>query len=136
MYAQPGYGDVDRTMPKITPNFTREEVACKCGCGADDIDLKFMLKVQKLRDDYGKPMKVNSGVRCAEHNKSVGGAENSYHRRVENRAPMALDIKIENSIDRFRFCRLALAYFRGVGVYKDFVHIDGRSGASVCWTQS
>ena len=32
-----------------------------------------------LRETYGKPIYVNSGFRCPELNKKVGGARNSYH---------------------------------------------------------
>lgn len=32
-----------------------------------------------LRELYGQPVYVNSGYRCPELNKAVGGVENSYH---------------------------------------------------------
>ena len=32
-----------------------------------------------LREWYGKPIYVNSGYRCEELNKAVGGARNSFH---------------------------------------------------------
>ena len=32
-----------------------------------------------LREWYGRPIFVNSGYRCAELNKAVGGVEGSYH---------------------------------------------------------
>lgn len=32
-----------------------------------------------LREEYGKPIIVNSGYRCPELNKAVGGAKNSHH---------------------------------------------------------
>ena len=32
-----------------------------------------------LREWYGKPIYVNSGYRCPELNKAVGGVENSFH---------------------------------------------------------
>lgn len=35
--------------------------------------------LQPARDDYGKPMHVNSGFRCPTLNKAVGGKYNSYH---------------------------------------------------------
>lgn len=33
-----------------------------------------------LREEYGKPIKVNSGYRCDALNKAVGGSKTSYHR--------------------------------------------------------
>ena len=32
-----------------------------------------------LRESYGKPIFVNSGYRCAELNKAVGGVDGSFH---------------------------------------------------------
>ena len=32
-----------------------------------------------LREAYGKPITVNSGYRCPELNKAVGGVDNSFH---------------------------------------------------------
>lgn len=32
-----------------------------------------------LRDWYGKPICINSGYRCPELNRAVGGMDNSYH---------------------------------------------------------
>lgn len=34
-----------------------------------------------LREWYGKPIYVNSGYRCPELNKAVGGVDNSFHLR-------------------------------------------------------
>ena len=33
-----------------------------------------------LREEYGKPIEVNSGYRCDALNKAVGGSKTSYHR--------------------------------------------------------
>ena len=35
--------------------------------------------LDKARDAWGKPIKVNSGYRCPELNKAVGGVRNSQH---------------------------------------------------------
>ena len=32
-----------------------------------------------LREAYGKPIYINSGYRCSELNKAVGGVDNSFH---------------------------------------------------------
>lgn len=33
-----------------------------------------------LREEYGKPINVNSGYRCDALNKAIGGSKTSYHR--------------------------------------------------------
>jgi len=37
------------------------------------------MNLQVIRDEIGKPIKINSGYRSPEHNKSVGGVKNSMH---------------------------------------------------------
>ena len=120
-------------MAQITKNFTTEEIACKCGCGLSDIDLRFMDKVQQLRDAYGKPMRIASGVRCPDHNKKVGGTKNSRHMPTPERKAMALDVLIGSTADRHRFLRMASMVFGGIGVHNAYIHIDGREDEEVCW---
>lgn len=35
--------------------------------------------LEPLRQHFGKPISINSGYRCPELNRAVGGARNSYH---------------------------------------------------------
>lgn len=46
--------------------------------------------LQPLRDAYGKPIHINSGYRCPELNKAVGGVPTSQHQRGE-----AADLSID-----------------------------------------
>lgn len=39
--------------------------------------------IQPLRDAWGKPLAINSGYRCPEVNKAVGGVPNSQHAKGE-----------------------------------------------------
>lgn len=53
-------------------------------CSANEIvcsNLKNLVShiLDPLREIYGKPIKVNSGYRCEELNKIVGGVKNSQH---------------------------------------------------------
>lgn len=66
-------------MGDITENFNRAEFACKCGCGFDTVDIKLGKVLQALRTHFGKPVEVNSGCRCPEHNRRVGGSPGSQH---------------------------------------------------------
>lgn len=38
-----------------------------------------LIRINKFREIYGKPMYVNSGYRTPEHNALIGGAKNSSH---------------------------------------------------------
>ena len=59
--------------------FRREEFACRCGCGASEMEEKLIKTADKVRDYFGKPITVSSGRRCTKHNAKVGGVSNSRH---------------------------------------------------------
>ena len=62
----------------ITPNFSRAEMSCRCGCGLDHMDEKFMKMLQQLRNQLGL-LPVASGVRCEKHNHESGSYLKSAH---------------------------------------------------------
>lgn len=68
-----------------------------------DAILALVRKVlQPLRDVYQKPMTVNSGYRCPELNRIVGGVPTSQHRLGE-----AADIHTGSPLETFRLAHLA-----------------------------
>ena len=83
--------------------------------------------LQPLRDVYQKPMAINSGYRCPELNRIVGGAATSQHVKGE-----AADIKTGNQTESYRLARLAKTtpeIFREIDqmiLYPTFVHISHR----------
>ena len=64
--------------------FTREEFRCQCGgkyCNgfpAEPVE-ETVRMADEIRRRAGVPLKVNSGVRCKQHNADVGGVWNSLH---------------------------------------------------------
>lgn len=104
------------------------EMACKCGkCGStgQEMDPGFMVKLQTIRDTYGKPLHISSAYRCTAHNVAVGGAAKSYH--IKGRA---VDILIPKGQDRFDLTKhiIQLGMIRGIGFYDAWIHIDDREG--------
>lgn len=67
---------------KTTKNFEPAEFKCPCGrCTGyptfmKQVELKHL---QSIRDHYGKPMKITSGLRCEYENRRSGGVPNSGH---------------------------------------------------------
>lgn len=76
-----------------------------------------------IREEFGKPIIVNSGYRSPAHNMKVGGVPNSYHV-----LGMAADIRPKNLNDLPRLQHLAdsINFNGGVGFYDTFVHVDVR----------
>ena len=117
---------------RLTRNFNLREFQCKggsCCSGAVAIDPELVRRLQSMRDEVGAPITINSGYRCPEHNRQVGGASNSQH--LTGRAA---DIVMSGmSIEESR--RLAEKYFAndGVGYANTFTHVDTR-GTKARWT--
>ena len=86
----------------LSKNLTLAE-ACVTNTGLSNIpnaqqEINLNLVANKIfqpcRDHFGKPLKVNSGFRCKEVNKAVGGAANSQHLSGQ-----ALDLDFGNKAD-------------------------------------
>lgn len=64
--------------------FKRSEFACKCGKYCDGFPVEMneqLLRIaDRVREHFGKPMIVSSGVRCERHNANVGGVSGSRHK--------------------------------------------------------
>jgi len=100
--------------------FTRDEFACKCGCGFAAVDAELVDILNDVREFYESPVIVTSGCRCALHNDNIGGSPGSYHTKG-----MAADIKVEGTD-----ARDVAAYIEstsphcGIGLYPSWVHVD------------
>ena len=123
------------TDEQMTKNFKRSEFACQCGCGADRISLPLVYKLQSVRDMYGKPIIINSGVRCVAHNIAVGGSENSEHIPDSEGIGEAADVSCTNSSDRYVLLPLLHNHFRRLGPKEKFIHCGVRASKAqdVMW---
>lgn len=110
-------------------HFRNYEFDCKCGCPKTTHDTVLSQKLECLRKDVGQPIKINSGYRCATHNRAVGGSANSKHTTGQ-----AADIKTD--LNPVALGILAHKYFDAVGIYwygnTAFVHVDTRPN-KVTW---
>lgn len=106
--------------PEDTPNFSRAEFTCSCGCGKSDMDGDFMEKLQHMRDLLGKGMTITSGYRCSDHPEEAKKQSPGSHA-----AGLAADIKVGNGKDRYDIVHLAMSVnMKGIGVANTFIHVD------------
>lgn len=103
-------------------NFNEEEFACQ-HCGEKGIKLELVEKLQHLRDLYKKPIKINSGYRCAKH--PIESVKKSPGTHNEG---LAVDVSVERK-DAYELLGLALQLeFTGIGVNQKgngrFIHLD------------
>lgn len=105
---------------QLSAHFKRSEFACKCGCGANNISLELVKKLENMRKTLKRPIIIISGVRCLKHNSGEGGVSGSAH--VDG---LAVDIAVNSGSERLEIITNAL--FVGItriGVANTFVHID------------
>ena len=108
--------------------FTRDEFACKCGCGKSTVDVLFIVQLEKARNIADVPFIITSGVRCPEHNKAVGSTTQNH---VNGKAA---DIKAVDGPSRGKILKgLYRAGFERIGIRKDFIHCDMMDEVESCW---
>ena len=114
----------------ITKNFSVNEMMCHCGCGEDSMDMDFMDILQNIREDMNRPLKISSGVRCAEHNSVVSSTGITGPHVPRTDGTKASDILISGA-DALRLVDIARKHgISGVGISqrgehaKRFIHID------------
>ena len=93
--------------------------------GETVIKRELIVMLNAIRSRYGRPIVINSGYRSPEHNKAVGGVDNSQHV-----LGTAADIRplSENMADLPELQAICdeLNAHGGVGFYDTFVHVDVR----------
>jgi uncharacterized protein YcbK (DUF882 family) len=118
-------------MGDLTQHFSRREFACTCGCGSDDIALEVVELVEDVRTHFGQPTTINSGVRCLEHNRSLGSKDTSQHVKGT-----AADIAVKGvdpkDVADYIQAKAKKGWKGGLGRYKRFTHVDVR-GKTARW---
>lgn len=111
----------------LSKHFKKREFACKDGCGlgfADgDVNPELVEVLEDVREHFGRPVVINSGLRCETHNNRVGGAKKSQHL-----LGTAADIRVSGVDPALVYDYLNQKYpgKYGIGKYKSFTHIDVR----------
>jgi len=110
----------------VYTNFTKEEFDCK-ETGENKMDSEFLDKLQAIRTEFGKPIKITSGYRSKKHSVEIKKKTIGAH-------PLgrAADIPA-NGNDSFILIGLAIKYgMTGIGVSqkgkKRFLHLDDITG--------
>lgn len=117
-------------MGDLSKHFSTKEFVCKCGRQHDTIiNPELIEKLEKLYDLLGATaIYINSGFRCPEYSRSVGGFRNDAHTKG-----LAADICCKGKDGRYYTAEdIAEAAervgFTGIGVITDKdVHVDTRT---------
>lgn len=111
---------------KLSKNFSLSEFTCKC-CGhgdAKDIDPRLLGLLEAIKKDTGRPVIINSGLRCAKNNSKSGGKPGSKH-LIGNGG--AADIRILDYLHKYDLIASAIRNGAGgIGIAETFIHVDVR----------
>lgn len=111
---------------RLENNFRVREFACNDGSDKILIDTTLTSILQMVRNYFGKPVRITSAYRTYFWNKTIGGAEGSYHC-----LGMAADIVVEgqNPLTVYQYLDKVLGTWGGLIMYpnKGFVHVDTRA---------
>lgn len=118
---------------RLSANFKTTELDCKgkgC-CSTTLVDKQLITYLQKIRNNFKKPIIINSGYRCGRHNAAVGGAKHSKHTLGK-----AADIVVKGvpTLEVAQYCE-AIG-IKGIGLYETFVHIDTRTKKSFWYSSA
>ena len=111
-------------MGDLSKHFSRYEFACKCGCGYDTVDAELITVLEALREHFDRPVTINSGCRCSEHNENIEGGKKSQH--LIGRAADIVVKKVDSAVV-YRYLTDRYIGKYGIGGYAGFTHIDTRS---------
>lgn len=103
--------------------FKPEEFACRC-CGVEKMQPDLVYALDKLRRDFGRPIRISSGYRCPKHNAAVSSTGSAGPHTTGSAADLAVSGR-----DCYVLLRLALIQrFTGIGVHQRgnsrFLHLD------------
>ena len=113
--------------------FKKSEFKCKCGgkyCTGypAEIDMDMVKICDEIRKRIGKPISVNSGIRCKQHNANVGGVSNSQHVYGT-----AADLQKPSGVTPKEMAAIAeeiMGNTGGIGIYSWGIHVDTRKTKS------
>jgi hypothetical protein len=113
--------------------FTKTEFKCKCGgkhCNGypAEIDMTMVGYADEIRHRLGKPLSVNSGMRCSVWNQIQGGVSNSQHLYGT-----AVDLGCPAGTTPAKMAAIAedvIGNTGGIGIYSWGIHIDSRKTKS------
>jgi len=120
---------------KLSENFTLEELTKSKEAedlGIENVpnngETKALLELtlnvlQPLRTLINKPIRINSGFRCEQVNKAVGGVDTSQHRKGE-----AADIVTDDLETTFEIIRNQLMFDQLIWEFGKWIHVSFRSG--------
>jgi len=122
-------------MGDLSPNFSRREFACRCGCGVDAVSPNLIQALERMRAALNarqggsteRGLTIRSGCRCPAWNTHEKGEADSAHLTDISKGEVceAADLVAPGSRARYQLSRAAMeAGIKRIGKGSDFIHVD------------
>jgi uncharacterized protein YcbK (DUF882 family) len=133
-------------MGDLSPNLSRHEMACRCGCGFDTVDVELVDVIQGTVDHFEDVyhtqviLVITGPNRCIMHNLEVTRDPNSRSQHTKARA---MDFKLFMIVDgkKTQIHPDEVAIYLeewypdkyGIGRYSNRTHLDTRTNGPARW---
>lgn len=110
--------------------FSKAEFRCR-ETQENNVTEELIMALDTLRERVGFPLIVTSGFRSVNHSAEINKKSPGTHTRG-----IAADLKVTNGFERMNIVHEALKMevFSGIGIHKDFIHLDMRDSTPVMWS--
>ena len=106
-------------MGDLSNHFSRAEFQCP-DCGRVYVSPHLIDLLERAREEFERPIVINSGFRCPAHNAAIGGRPQSAHLTGE-----AADIRCLDPRTRMQLVRIFLELgCRRIEVCRTWIHVD------------
>lgn len=131
-------------MTGPSPHLSWAELACHDSTPypeewRTDRAVELALAFERVREIYGGPLLISSAYRTPEYNARIndgaGGAKQSQHcqGRALDLHPWKAGAGLLGTLQRAAVQARKEGLIRGIGFYRNFVHIDTRPGKTMTW---
>ena len=108
--------------------FKTEDFDCQ-ETGENEIKPDLIRRLDELRSAVGRPLYVTSGYRSPKHSIEAKKSKPGTHAQG-----IAADIAVANGVERRELVKQAFYLgFSGIGIHKQFLHVDIRETEPVLW---
>lgn len=98
-------------------------------CHLSDMNMRFIYRLDKLREMCGFPFVVNSAYRSREYELAKKRSGTSWHCKGR-----AIDIQCSDNWRRYMIVANAIKLrFNGIGIGKNYIHLDDRDVGPCIW---
>lgn len=119
---------------QLSAHFWTHEFVCPCvykACVEQRVSCELISKLEQVRYEYGYPLTVLSGWRCAAHQSDLASQGYETAKGLsQHELGQAADIQGQYAVT---LKQVATRYFKAIGIAKTWLHVDTRGDKIRRW---